>query len=144
MKKNFMMLIVCSFLLIFMTGCEKTYLSCSKVLSDTEDLKINETIKLGYKRKKLVNSNVYYDYKIKNTDIDKISFKEGLELECKEYEDNDGVDCKVSELNGGIHFELNLEVDELDSSSLELFDEMLSHGSYMDAKNNLSKEYTCK
>ena len=44
MKKSFMTLIVSSFLLIFMSGCENTYLSCSKTVTDSDDIKINDIL----------------------------------------------------------------------------------------------------
>lgn len=144
MKKKFMMLVVSSFLIMFMTGCKKTYLSCSKVVSDTEDLKIYETIKLGYKRTELVDSNIYYDYKFKNDNVDIRTLKTAMELECEGYEGKKGVMCTVREEDDELHFELILDVKKLNDSTKELFPEMLEYGSYMDSKEKLSKEYTCK
>lgn len=144
MKKSLMTLIFSVFLIMFMTGCEKTYLSCSKVFTDTEDLKIYETIKLGYKRTKLVNSNIYYDYQFKTDNIDVRTLKTAMELECEEYKGKKGVTCIVREEEGELHFELMLEVQELNDDTKELFLEMLEHGSYMESKEELSKEYTCK
>ena len=144
MKKSFMTLIVSSFLLIFMTGCEKTYLSCSKTVTDNDDIKINETIKLGYKRKDLVNANIYHDYKFKNQNIDERTFRTSLETECEEYKNQKGVTCLVQDIDGGLHFELSLEVNKLSDSSKVTFEELLSYDSYMDSKSTLSKEYTCK
>ena len=144
MKKSLMTLIFSVFLTMFMTGCEKTYLSCSKVFTDTEDLKIYETIKLGYKRTKLVNSNIYYDYQFKTDNIDVRTLKTTMELECEEYKGKKGVTCIVREEEGELHFELMLEVQELNDDTKELFSEMLEHGSYMESKEELSKEYTCK
>lgn len=144
MKKSFIAIVFSSFLILFMTGCEKTYLSCSKVVSETDDIKINETIKLGYKRKKLVNSNIYHDYKMKNDNIDIRTFKTALESECEEYKGEKGVTCIVKDIDGGLHFELSLDVEKLSDDSRVTFEEMISYKSYMDSKQTLSKEYTCK
>lgn len=144
MKKKIIKLFGCVLLVIFLTGCEKTYLSCSKTLVDNDTLKINKTIKLGYKKADLVNSNVYYDYKFKNENSTNLeTMKKELNEECGIYKNMDGVSCNVSNIDNGLHFELSLEIDKVSEKDAVQFEEMINYGSYTDTKNELSKEYVC-
>lgn len=138
---------IISFLLILgcLTGCRKTYLTCTKVVADDQSIKVEETIKLGYKRKKLHTSNIYLDYLFKNNSTDnKESLKKELLNECARYEGMDGVECSVYNVEDKIRLDLNIVVDEIKEEEKATFEEMLNYGNYTDSFKRLEKEYYCK
>lgn len=145
MKNKLVKLSILIAVMFSLTGCGKTYLSCSKTITDNDSLRIDEIIELGYKRTKLVNSNVYYNYLFKNNnESDIAAMKAELNKECELYKDMKGVNCQVGNISGGLYFELSLKVDEISEEDSSIFEEMLDYGSYTKSYKELEKEYTCK
>lgn len=130
--------------MFLLSGCGEKYLTCSQVVSDTDDIKINKTIKLGYQRTKLISSEMYLDYTFKtNNQSDIDSLKQTLNETCKSYEDIDEVKCFISNIESGIHFELSLEIDNLTEEEKEKFEDMINYRDYADAEIKLRNEYIC-
>ena len=125
-----------SFLLILgcLTGCKKTYLTCTKVVTDDQSIKVEETIKLGYKRKQLHTSNMYLDYSFKtNSTANKESLKKELLNECARYDDIEGIECSVYNVEDKLRLDLNIIVDKIEEKEKVAFEEMLNYGTYTDS-----------
>lgn len=129
---------------LLLSGCGEKYLTCNQVLSDTEDIKINKTLKLGYKRTKLISSEMYIDYTFKKGNSSDIaSLKQTLNENCASYKNIAGVKCFISNIENGVHFELSLQVDDIPKEETEHFEEMINYGDYSSAENKLRNEYVC-
>lgn len=133
------------FIIVFLTGCKKTYLTCSRVVSSDQNAKVEETIELIYKRKQLYKSNMYLDYSFKeNANLNKENLKKDLLSECERNQDTKGVKCSVHNIDDKLRFELSLTVDELSEEDSVRFENMLNYGNYTDSFKKLEKEYSCK
>lgn len=136
--------VIILFILICLTGCKKTYLTCSKVITNEQTIKVEETIELGYKRKKLDTSTKYIDYLFKsNVSINKESIRVELQKECDSYKGIDGVECKVYDIDDKVRLELKLKIDKLSDADKEKFEYMLDYGNYTETFRKLEKEYIC-
>lgn len=136
-----------SILFIFMcvTGCKKTYLTCTKIVTEDSSIKVEETIKLSYKRKQLDTSSLYLDYSFKtNQSSNKESLRVELTKECERYKDVEGVKCSVYNVEDKIRLELSVTIDKISKEDEENFSEMLDYGNYTDSYRMLEKEYSCK
>lgn len=133
------------FVLMFLTGCKKTYLTCSRTVVDDQSIKVEETIKLGYKRKQLHTSDMYLDYTFKgNSNMNEENLKKELLSECERYKDIKGVKCSVYNIDNKLRFELSLTVEDISKEDYTNFENMLDYGNYTNSFRKLEKEYSCK
>lgn len=142
MKNKIFKVMISVFLVMFLTGCRKSYLNCHKIIIDDDLMKANKTIRLVYESGELKNSNLYFDYKIydQNT-IDNL--RKELNLDCEGNEGIKGVTCDVSNIEGGLHYQLTIDLESLPVEYEYKFSEIIDFENYTDAKNELMKEYTC-
>lgn len=142
MKKKLSILL----LLFVVVGCKKTNLSCTKMIIDTDEIKVNEKISIDFKKKKLDKTFYTLDYHYAtNIEENAEATKKSLEEQFSTYKDSKGVTYFFNNIDQGIHFELQINPKKLAEEEKDVFEKQINYKSYSDARDKLAKDgYHCK
>lgn len=142
MKKKFLILL----LVMFIVGCKSKNLSCDKMIIDTDEVKVNEKISLNFKNKKLDKTFYTLDYHYaNNVEQNAETTKKSLEEQFSIYKDSKGIEYFFSNLEEGIHFEVQISPEEITEEEKENFEKQVDYRDYTSAKESLIKDgYQCK
>lgn len=135
------------FLVLFMAvGCRSTNLTCTKTRIDTDEVKLTEKISLNFKNKKLAESFYSLDYYYaSNVEENSKTTRESLEAQFSDYKNSKGVEYFFSNIDQGIHFEIQVNPNKVTEEEKEVFEKQINYTSYQAAKETLINDgYQCK
>lgn len=141
-KRNFCLILM----LFLLVGCRSQNLSCTKVIMKNDEASVDERISLTFKKKKLTEGIYSLNYTFaNNVDANVEAARKALEEQYSVYKDSKGVDYSFSNMDQGIHFQLQLNNKKLTDEEKEDFDIFMGYDTYQKAKNKLIEEgYQCK
>jgi len=141
-KKNIWMVGI----LLLVVGCKSTNLSCTKTIIDTEDVKVNEKISLNFEKKKLKQSFFTLDYYYgNNVESNAQLTRESLEEQFSNYKDSSGVEYFFTNIEEGIHFELQVNPEKLTEEEKTFLEKQVNYKDYNSARETLASDgYQCK
>lgn len=135
------------FLILFTAvGCRSTNLTCTKTRIDTDEVKLTEKLSLNFKNKKLDKTFFSLDYYYANNiEENSKNAKESLEAQFSNYKNSKGVEYLFSNIDQGIHFEIQINPNKVTEEEKEVFEKQINYKSYQDAKEALVNDgYQCK
>ncbi len=143
MKRKYILLV---FIVLLLVGCKSQKLSCTKVLTETKEANMDERISLTFKKKKLTNTIYSLNYTFAdNIDSNVENARNSLEEQYSIYKDSKGVKYSFSNMDQGLHFQLELNKDKLSDEEKDVFSNLVNYKTYQDAQEELIKEgYQCK
>lgn len=143
MKKRNICLIIILFLVV---GCRSQSLSCTKVVMDTDEVVMDERISLTFKKRQLTDCIYSLNYTFANNIDDNVATtRSSLEDQYSVYKDKKGVDYSFSNIEQGLHFQLQLKESKLTEEDKENFSNLIDYKTIQSAKEELIKEgYHCK
>ena len=135
------------FLLVLMTvvGCKNKELSCTKMVINKEEVKVEEKLDFTFKKNSLLDSTFSLNYSFSNNvERNSDAMKKSLEEQFSIYKDSKGVNYSFSDFDQGFRFELHANVSKLSEEEKSNLESMVQYENINDAKEKLIKEgYQC-
>ena len=144
MKKSFYLgAILASTCLL--SGCSKV-LVCERSNDYNEEMKMNQTIKVTFKKNTITNLTMDMNINLSN---DYLEYKDELissvEDEFANLKDTKGIAYSTKDNSNGFTFNLNADIANLDEDTKNELDLVNTTHSYKEAKEEFENEgYTCK
>lgn len=146
MKKNFVVLLVLSVILISGCGVKKETLTCTSVDETVAETKSTNEIKVDFEGKNIVKLAMNIDVEVIEKYKDYVNvFKEKMEEQFASFEDQTGMTVDVSEKDNKVLVRLNADYKNMDSKTKKELGIVNEGANLEDVKKSLEDEgFTCK
>ncbi len=133
-------------ILVLLTGCKSTRLTCTKRVTDTDEIKVDQRISLVFKKNELTEGTLALSYYYaNNVEQNAKTMQADLENQYSIYKDKKGVEYYFKNLDKGLYFEIQAEVKKLSEEDKNNLGAITDYASYQSAKTLLvSDGYECK
>lgn len=146
MKKNFVVLLVLSVILLSGCGVKKETLTCTSVDETVAETKSTNEIKVDFEGKEIVKLAMNIDVEVSEQYKDYVNvFKEKMEEQFASFEDQTGMTVDVSEKDNKVLVRLNADYKNMDSKTKKELGIVNEGANLEDVKKSLEDEgFTCK
>lgn len=146
MKKNFVVLLALSVILISGCGVKKETLTCTSVDETVAETKSTNEIKVDFEGKNIVKLAMNIDVEVIEKYKDYVNvFKEKMEEQFASFEDQTGMTVDVSEKDNKVLVRLNADYKNMDSKTKKELGIVNEGANLEDVKKSLEDEgFTCK
>ena len=146
MKKNFVVLLVLSVILLSGCGVKKETLTCTSVDETITETKPTNEVKVDFEGKEIVKLAMNIDVEVSEQYKDYVNvFKEKMEEQFASFEDQTGMTVDVSEKDNKVLVRLNADYKNMDSKTKKELGIVNEGANLEDVKKSLEDEgFTCK
>ena len=146
MKKNFVVLLVLSVILLSGCGVKKETLTCTSVDETITETKPTNEVKVDFEGKDIVKLAMNIDVEVSEQYKDYVNvFKEKMEEQFASFEDQTGMTVDVSEKDNKVLVRLNADYKNMDSKTKKELGIVNEGANLEDVKKSLEDEgFTCK
>lgn len=146
MKKNFVVLLVLSVILLSGCGVKKETLTCTSVDETITETKSTNEVKVDFEGKEIVKLAMNIDVEVSEQYKDYVNvFKEKMEEQFASFEDQTGMTVDVSEKDNKVLVRLNADYKNMDSKTKKELGIVNEGANLEDVKKSLEDEgFTCK